>query len=90
MPNFYVWPMGQADEDSFWVYAVDDLDAREQIASTLRVDARCDKTFGCEQDNRFKVPLNMILHSTGEWTEVPSPCRDCGQTENEGFGGVEL
>ncbi|WP_158811396.1 hypothetical protein [Beijerinckia sp. L45] len=89
MPNFYVWPMGQANEDSFWIYALDDFDARDQIASTLSVDAHCEKTFGCEQDDRFKVPLNMILHSTGEWTQVPDPRGCCDRAGNEGCAGSE-
>ena len=89
MPNFYVWPTGPTQDDSFWIYAVDDVDARDQIASTLSVDARCERAFGCQQDDRFKVPLNMILHSTGEWTEVPKPSEYCDRTDEQGCCGPE-
>jgi hypothetical protein len=84
MPNFHVWSMGQTEDHRFWIYAIDDFDARDQIASTLRVNAHCEETFGCEQDDRFKVPLNMILHSTGEWTEVPAPPDRCVLVEKAG------
>ncbi|WP_158808790.1 hypothetical protein [Beijerinckia sp. L45] len=73
MPNFHVWPMGQTDHDSFWVYAIDDFDAREQIAATLRLNAHDEDEYGCVEDNRFKMPLNLILHDSGEWTEVATP-----------------
>jgi hypothetical protein len=77
MPNFYVWPTGRPGDDSFWVYAIDDFDARDQISTTLHLRAHCEESFGCEVDSRFKLPLNKILHSTGEWTEVPVPASLC-------------
>jgi hypothetical protein len=70
MPTFALRPRGTSDEDSFWVYAIDDWDARAQIASSLGIAAHDETLFGCEEDNRFKPPLNVIVHSTGELTGV--------------------
>jgi hypothetical protein len=73
MPTFHVWPVGQSDCDSFWIYAVDELDARDQIASTLRIASLDETLFGAGEVTRFIMPLNKILHSSGEWTQVPLP-----------------
>jgi hypothetical protein len=73
MPTFYVWPRCETEHDSFWIYAIDDFDARQQIASTLKIDSNNEDIFGCDEDHRFKMPLNKILHNSGEWTEVPPP-----------------
>jgi hypothetical protein len=75
MPNFFVHPTTQAKDDGFWVYGVDEWDARNQIAHTLRLDAHNESVFSCREDTRFKVPLNLILHATGEWTEVATPAQ---------------
>jgi hypothetical protein len=86
MPNFYVWPKALADDDRFWVYAIDDFDAREQIASTLCVNAHDENLYDCVEDSRFKMPLNLILHNSGEWTEVATPkqLRDTAIRSNGG------
>lgn len=73
MPNFHVSAKGEIDHDSFWVYAIDDFDAREQIASTLCVNAHDEDDYDCVEDGRFRMPLNLILHNSGEWTEVATP-----------------
>lgn len=73
MPTFLICPVDDMDCDSFWVYALDDFDAREQIARTLRVDASDEGRFEASEVTLFKMPLNIILHSSGEWTQVPAP-----------------
>ena len=73
MPTFFVWPLSHEKEDRFWVYAIDDWDARAQVASTLGIDAHDESTFGCKEDDRFSAPLNVIVHANGERTEVPEP-----------------
>ncbi|WP_158809685.1 hypothetical protein [Beijerinckia sp. L45] len=73
MPNYVVRRNGDSDPDRMWVYAVDEWDAREQIASTLQVDAHNSKAYECREEQDFKVPLDMILHESGEWTEVALP-----------------
>ena len=73
MPTFFVWPLGHEEEDRFWVYAIDDWDARAQVASTLGIEAHDETAYGCREDNRFTSPLNVIIHANGERTEVPEP-----------------
>jgi hypothetical protein len=70
MPNYIVWPKAVSDARCHWVYAVDEWDAREQVGTTLHVDAHDKKSFGCQIDARFKTPLSIVLHSSGDWTKV--------------------
>lgn len=73
MPTFRVWSLRESDGEFFWVHAIDDFDARDQVSRALNVAALDECLFGSEQDRRFKLPLNRIMHSCGEWTEVPLP-----------------
>lgn len=73
LPTFRIWAAHRTDGTTLWVYAIDEFDARQQIASTLRLDAHDEFKFHCSEDDRFKMPLNKILHSNGEWMEVPPP-----------------
>jgi hypothetical protein len=75
MPTFYVWPIEPGDQESFWVYAIDDWDARSQIATALGIEANDEASYGCAEDNRFTPPLNIIVHSCGELTGVRDPTR---------------
>ena len=75
MPTFALQPTDTADHDRFWVYAIDDWDARSQIAAALGIDAHDETRFCCDEDNRFRPPLNVIVHSSGELTGVPDPTR---------------
>ena len=70
MPNFFVWPRARTNADGFWVYALDAFDARDQIQLTLKIDTHDEQSYGCKEDDRFKVPLNLILQTSGEWMEV--------------------
>ncbi|WP_158807898.1 hypothetical protein [Beijerinckia sp. L45] len=89
MPNFYLWPKPPARGDSYWVYGIDAWDARDQIATTLGLAARDDEAFGCHEDDRFKAPLNTIVHDTGEWTEVSVPHQLRSVSGDDDKGGPE-
>lgn len=73
MPNYVLCEIGSSEAENIWVYALDEWDAREQIATTLQLDAHNSDAFLCRVDARFKLPLRMILHASGEWTEVATP-----------------
>ncbi|WP_158811018.1 hypothetical protein [Beijerinckia sp. L45] len=89
MPTFAVWPLDAADTDSFWVYAIDDWDARAQVSTTLGIDAHNEARYACDEDNRFRPPLNVIVHSGGELTGVAEPAPSslgCDDVCNSVFG----
>jgi hypothetical protein len=74
MPTYRVWHLGpDGDDETVWVYAVDDWDAREQVAATLGLAAHDAATFGCEEDGRMVMPLNLIVHKNGELFEIAKP-----------------
>jgi hypothetical protein len=84
MPTYALWPLdAAADDDRFWVYAIDDWDARAQVAASLGLDAHDETRFGCNEDNRFRPPLNVIVHSSGELTGVQDPTQS-GQACDDG------
>jgi hypothetical protein len=85
MPNFYVWSRDNCGEDAFWVYAIDDWDARNQVSEALALPTHDAFLFGCKEDNRFKTPLDVIIHATGERTQVPAPAflaADCAPSSD--------
>jgi hypothetical protein len=60
-------------EPSYWVYALDEWDARDQITRALCIDANDETLFVVIEIVGLSMPLDLIRHSTGEWTTVPVP-----------------
>jgi hypothetical protein len=57
MPTFRIWNRTHTpDADMVWVYAIDEWDARNQIADTLCLDAHDEIAFACEQDDSVAAP----------------------------------
>ena len=81
MPTFRVWPREPTDDDDvFWVYALDDWDARHQITVTLGFDTQDKARYACEEDAIVTVPLNHIAHKDGKFTVCPTP--DAGEEDD--------
>jgi hypothetical protein len=49
MPTYSVRSV-LVEEDSFWIYGIDEWDARNQIEMTLGLDAHNDRFFKCNEE----------------------------------------
>jgi hypothetical protein len=62
-----------SDEPTFWVYALDEWDAWDQVTRALGLTATDERLFNVMEMPGLTMPLDLIRHSTGEWTNVPAP-----------------
>jgi hypothetical protein len=73
MPTFNLYRETSGVEECWWVYAVDEWDARDQIERTLGFNAHCRISYQCNEDVGMRAPLNVIIDSNGRNTSVKGP-----------------
>jgi hypothetical protein len=73
MPAFFVWNIERKDEEHYWVYGVDEWDARDQIARSLRMDVVTTDAYGCVETRDFIPDLGVVVLADGSSTPIPDP-----------------
>ncbi|WP_158808196.1 hypothetical protein [Beijerinckia sp. L45] len=61
------------DYETFWVYAIDEWDARDQIARTLKLDVHNERRFDCAEAPNLRLELDVIVHRDGTRTGIVRP-----------------
>lgn len=73
MPAFFLWNVERKDDEYYWVYGVDEWDARDQIARTLGLNVESESAYGCIETSDLIPDLGVIVHKDGTKTHIPDP-----------------
>jgi hypothetical protein len=73
MPSYRVFHNTNDFGESWWVYAVDEWDARDQIARTFGIDAQNRIRYQCREDASVRPELNIIIDAQGRLTPTKLP-----------------
>ncbi|WP_158807911.1 hypothetical protein [Beijerinckia sp. L45] len=73
MPTYIFKGRPDDVKQTWWIYAIDDWDARDQIARTLRIQAHDETLYTCKIDYTRRLPLDVILDCDGNATAVKRP-----------------
>jgi hypothetical protein len=73
MPTYNLYREAAGTDECWWVYALDEWDARDQIERTLGIDAQNAALYECNEDVGLTVPLHVIVGGNGKKTNVRGP-----------------